>query len=276
MRNSTRLAMLAAIGFSIAACADEASVSGLRTADQTANNGEQPPSVVTLCKIGPAGSSGNFSVSATGGTLLMGSSFTLAATALDDPSGCVEVWRSVEPQPSPDVVHTVTVTETAPSSGTVLEKIVTISMLGGEAEYFPPTNSASVPVNYANGAIFFFKNTEAPDIGGDGCTPGYWKVKQHWDSYPSPYLPTTRFGTVFANVFGSKTFVQVMSTGGGGIIALGRHTVAALLNAQNGSVDYGLTPAQVISMFNTAVASGDYERTKNELALLNERGCPLN
>jgi hypothetical protein len=276
MRNFGRLATLVVVGITIAACADEANVSGLRLANGVASNLEQPPSVVTLCKIGPAGSSGTFSVSATGGSLLLGSSLTLAATALDDPSGCVEVWRSVEPQPDPDVVQTVTITETGASAGTELEKIVTISTLGGVAEYFPPTNSAAVPVNYANGAIMFFKNKETPHIGGQGCTPGYWKVRQHWDSYPAPYLPTTSFGSVFANVFPGRNFVQVMSTGGGGLIALGRHAVAALLNAQTGAVDYGLTPAQVIAMFNAAVASGDYERTKNELAFLNERGCPLN
>ena len=113
----------------------------------------------------------------------------------------------------------------------MLEKIVVIGTLDGVAEYFPPTSSAALRVNYASGGIMFFKNINAPDMGSDGCTPGYWKQKQHFDSYPAGYSPNTRFNTVFANAFGSKTFLQVMSTGGGGLIALGRHSVAAFLNS---------------------------------------------
>jgi hypothetical protein len=70
------------------------------------------------------------------------------------------------------------------------------------------------------------------------------------------------------------TLLQVLGQGGGGLNALGRHTVAALLDAASG-IDYGLTPAQVIQMFNDAYPGGDYEALKDEFAARNERGCPL-
>ena len=58
--------------------------------------------------------------------------------------------------------------------------------------------------------------------------------------------------------------------------ALGRHTVAALLNAASSGVSFGMTPAQVIAAFNAAFPGADYEPQKNIFAAANERGCPLN
>ncbi len=63
--------------------------------------------------------------------------------------------------------------------------------------------------------------------GGEGCTPGYWKQSQHFDSWTG-YSPSTQFSAVFENAFPGKTLLQVLEQGGGGLNALGRHTVAAL------------------------------------------------
>jgi hypothetical protein len=114
--------------------------------------------------------------------------------------------------------------------------------------------------------------------GGEGCTPGYWKQTQHFDSWPALYAPTTKFSTVFESAFGTTTLLDVVKLGGGGLNALGRHTVAALLNAANPDVDYGMTAAQVIAKFNAAYpgSSAAYEALKNEFEAANERGCPLN
>ena len=68
----------------------------------------------------------------------------------------------------------------------------------------------------------------------------------------------------------------MVSNGGGGLDALGRHTVAALLNAGAGAPAYPLTTAQVIAAFDAAFASGNYETQKNIFARYNELGCPLN
>jgi hypothetical protein len=115
-----------------------------------------------------------------------------------------------------------------------------------------------------------------PPAGGEGCTPGYWKQSQHFDSWTG-YNPNQLFVSVFGeNAFPGMTLLQVLSQGGGGLKALGRHTVAALLNSASGNVDYQYTTAQVIAMFQAVFPGGDYENLKNEFASENESGCPLN
>ena len=81
---------------------------------------------------------------------------------------------------------------------------------------------------------------------------------------------------MFENAFPGKTLLPVPSLGGGGLDALGRHTVVALLNAQSGNVNYGLTTQQVIDKFNGVFPSRNYQALKNEFEGLDERGCPLN
>jgi len=113
--------------------------------------------------------------------------------------------------------------------------------------------------------------------GGEGCTPGYWKQPQHFDSYPSPYTPTTLFVDAFGvDAFPGMNLVDVAGQGGGGLKALGRHAVAALLSSASSGVSYDLSTAQVITTFQNAYASGDYEAAKNALAGYNEQSCPLN
>lgn len=65
---------------------------------------------------------------------------------------------------------------------------------------------------------------------------------------------------------------------GGKLNALGRHAVAALLNAASGGVSYDLSPDQVISLFNAAFhgSKAERERAKNLLERFNSQGCPLN
>ena len=114
--------------------------------------------------------------------------------------------------------------------------------------------------------------------GSDGCTPGYWKQSQHFDSWASPYDPDDSFTSAgFENAFPGMTLLQVLQQGGGGLNALGRHTVAALLNTASGGVDYAYTePSTVIGYFNGVFPGGNYEGLKNIFAGFNERGCPLN
>lgn len=124
-------------------------------------------------------------------------------------------------------------------------------------------------------------NTEEPPSppgnGTEGCTPGYWKQSHHFDSWVG-YMPGQSFETVFGvNVPGRDlTLLQALQQGGGGWKALGRHAVAALLNASNSSVDYEYTTAEVIAIVQDAFRTGDFEAAKNLLAEENEEGCPLN
>jgi len=120
-------------------------------------------------------------------------------------------------------------------------------------------------------------------LNDQGCSPGYWKQSQHFDSYPSPTLPTTTFQSVFGiNAFPGQTLLQVLSTGGGGLTAFGRHAVAAYLNAGAlGTIHYGLTQAQVISNFATFYNAGQYAAGSSFFESREDgdesgRSCPLN
>ncbi|MGH2821066.1 MAG: hypothetical protein ACRDJ5_10485, partial [Actinomycetota bacterium] len=77
---------------------------------------------------------------------------------------------------------------------------------------------------------------------------------------------------------GDPTLLEVLQQGGGGLNALGRHSVAALLNATHPDVDFAFTSSEVIALFQNAFDSGSatvIERTKNRLDRANEGGCPL-
>jgi hypothetical protein len=130
----------------------------------------------------------------------------------------------------------------------------------------------------SNSAVLYVEPDADLCAGTDGCTPGYWKQSQHFDSWPIVYTPDTLFSDVFADAFPGMTLLEVLSQGGGGLNALGRHAVAALLSAGAADVDNGLKPAQVIALFNTAFTDpdADIEAEKNFLASKNEQDCPLN
>lgn len=122
----------------------------------------------------------------------------------------------------------------------------------------------------------------------EGCTPGYWKQEQHFDSWPAPYTPETLFSEVFGSVITVRaggqdtiedpTLLQALDANGGGVNALARQAVAALLNAASPDVDFSLTPDQVIALVQAALDSGDpaaIEATKDLLEDANEQVCPL-
>ena len=114
--------------------------------------------------------------------------------------------------------------------------------------------------------------------GSEGCSHGYWKNCRHFDEWTRPYCPRTPFGRVFENAFRCKSLYQVLWLRGGGLNALGRETVAALLNAASPDVDFGMTPDEVIAAFNDVYpgSARDYEELKDHFEALNTRGCPLN
>ncbi|MEK7117650.1 MAG: hypothetical protein AAB861_02640, partial [Patescibacteria group bacterium] len=84
------------------------------------------------------------------------------------------------------------------------------------------------------------------------------------------------FSNVFDNAFPGKTFLQVLSQGGGGLNSLGRHIISALLNSS--AIDgYPGTPTDVIDAFNNV-----FEGTKSQYNTLTAQyealqdPCPLN
>jgi hypothetical protein len=74
------------------------------------------------------------------------------------------------------------------------------------------------------------------------------------------------------------TLLEVMEQGGGGKKALGRHAVAALLNASSANVNYLYSVGEVITIVQNAFASGNFRAAKNMLAEQNadETVCPIN
>lgn len=132
----------------------------------------------------------------------------------------------------------------------------------------------------ANGTSTDVDRNGIPDdcenFGVQGCTPGYWK--NHASAWvPTGYAPAMDFDAVFGvNAFTpNRTLMYVAGQGGGGIKALGRHAVAALLSAAHPNVAYPISVTDVVTLVRNAVLSGDYEPTKNLLESYNELGCPL-
>ncbi|MHB1054226.1 MAG: hypothetical protein ACYCZT_14340 [Thiobacillus sp.] len=152
-------------------------------------------------------------------------------------------------------------------------------------------------------------NLSAPEVRCEGCTPGYWMVCQHLDSWAATgFKPDDVFNTVFGvtlyiNPENNKpyTLLEVMGLQGNGNGTsgahqpdcsanpqgdaigkmgpdpvspnLGFHAVAALLNAAHPDVNYGYTSGEIIDLFrNNLHRAGEL---KDSLAMLNERDCPL-
>lgn len=178
----------------------------------------------------------------------------------------------------------VTVTETAAQSGFQLDRVdVTIVTPGGTSSYTQTSPTVTETVAGSGGptglrgALAEFYNVGIP-FGGEGCTPGYWKQPHHFDSWPAPYQPSDLFSAYFDDAFPGMTLLEVLSQGGGKLIALGRHTVAALLNAASSGVNYNLSATDVVNAFNAAYPGTDraYNQLKEQFAGYNEQGCPLN
>jgi hypothetical protein len=226
---------------------------------------------VRLVKLGPAGTTATFSISATGGQLPLGSTVTIDACDESVPCPSYHVWL-----PTDETQQQVTITETSFTGDVMLERINVISQIEGTFNIWGPADpTVTVLADGTHTVAVRFKNVPVPpdDEGNAGCTPGFWKQDQHFQFWTAPYTPGTAFGSVFADAFPGQTLLDVVSNGGGGLDALGRHTVAALLNAASPDVDYGMTAGDVISAFNAAFASGDYEEQKNIFEGYNERGC---
>ena len=161
----------------------------------------------------------------------------------------------------------------------IVEQNITIPPANATAPYlmFEPVDV--VDGIYDDNDFLVWKATieELPPPPTDGCTPGFWKQAHHFPAWVG-YTPGQQFSSVFEDAFPSMTLRQVLKQGGGGLKALGRHTVAALLNGANSDINYYKTDAEVIAAFN-AVHPGtkrQYNRLKRKFSRNNELGCPIN
>ena len=109
----------------------------------------------------------------------------------------------------------------------------------------------------------------------EGCTPGYWKNhEESWQCYDPNDSFADTFGVTLSN---DKTLMQALKTGGGGEKALGRHAVAALLNAcETSGVFYRFTTGQVITKVQRSYRDQKLvEEHKDIFEEWNELYCPL-
>jgi hypothetical protein len=138
----------------------------------------------------------------------------------------------------------------------------------------------------------------------EGCTPGYWKQDQHFDSWVG-HLPSDLLFGLFDAVgsdpyfthiatldsggsvmMGSATLVQALQFGGGDTVAdkaeiLLRAAVAAVLNADNPGVDYPWTSTAIKDAVIAALQSQDPDQILDLAGQLDADnngpgGCPLN
>lgn len=294
MRHRTRhLPGTVALGLALglAACADGP------TADSSSDSrvgtvlGADVPSSIEVCKITVNGPSLVRIETLTTATVAFSGALgtgSIASALLESlrPDGATEPQRNgcVTRQIPMDATSLV-ITET-PGAGSRLYAY-TIRVPGQDPNFAvvdaPANTAVSLPaIAVQPGGLYYsvlLKNvvadTPPPPSGGQGCTPGYWRQAHHYDSWVG-YTPDQLFSSVFEDAFPGKTLGQVVALGGGGINALGRHTVAALLNASSGGVNYAYTVQGVIDAFNAAHPSGDVEGQKNLFEVQNEKGCPLN
>lgn len=138
----------------------------------------------------------------------------------------------------------------------------------------------------------------------EGCTPGYWKQDQHFDSWVGhfpgdplvglfsevgfePYTShVAKLDSGGTAVMGTATLVEALQFGGGDTVAdkaeiLLRAAVAAVLNADNPGVQYPWTSGAIVDAVNAALASGDPVQIINLATQLDadnngRGGCPLN
>jgi hypothetical protein len=127
-----------------------------------------------------------------------------------------------------------------------------------------------------------------------GCTPGFWKVKQHWVFWgPTGYATTQSVSSVFevpadytdkkGNSLGGQSLVDGLSFQGGSTLGgaagnLLRAAIAGLLNATHPDGGYAYGSAQVISRVDAALASRDRAAMltlAGDLDRENNRGCTV-
>jgi hypothetical protein len=115
----------------------------------------------------------------------------------------------------------------------------------------------------------------------EGCTQGYWGQEQHFDSWgPTGYTTTTLFSSAFGRTLPDPNATLLDALNPQGSVSqleqLAQQATAALLNAAHPDINYPLTTAQVISKFQAAFDSGNYEATKDLFDGYNNSFCPLN
>ena len=225
-----------------------------------------------------------------------GTSTTLTRTLTDTGSRECRIVAQFDGTTSASGPANLMIVEDVPAGAALADIVVTAVNSSGAvidasgAPYFSTVDKATGTwsAQNADNTIGFrveYFNELLPS-GGEGCTPGYWKnhagaysfsvggrkKPSAWQVYSPPAGYDATFGVTSSF---NSTLIAALIRGGGGENALGRHAVAALLNAAHSGVSYAFTTSQVIALVQSAYASGDFTGIKDQLAAANEQGCPL-
>jgi len=113
--------------------------------------------------------------------------------------------------------------------------------------------------------------------GGEGCGLRFWRKRRNLGYWPDGLSPDAPFSSVFDDAFYPLTLHDVLSQRGGGLNALGRAAVAALLNASSPDVDYDLIPSEVVDLFDDVypLNKAAYENLELMFKGFNDQICPL-
>ncbi|MFX0203204.1 MAG: DUF11 domain-containing protein [Candidatus Hodarchaeota archaeon] len=132
--------------------------------------------------------------------------------------------------------------------------------------------------------------------GGEGCTPSFWKNngdKHGASAWCGLFSPSMRISDLFflnepliirgkgKSTITDPTLLQALGANGGGVNAMIRHGVAAMLNACSDCVNYPISdPLEIIIMIEDTLNEAPGAYTVDELhdmfAYYNEAGCPVN
>lgn len=172
------------------------------------------------------------------------------------------------------------------------------SIAAGASEQFdfvvadlPPgvyTNTVTVTGEHQLGTVTASASATCEVTPGEfeGLTPGFWKnnaVRFGAGAWVN-YSPGDDFGDVFGvddgAIFGDSnlTLLEALNLNGGGVNALARHAVAALLNINNPDVTYPISEADLITAVQDALNSGDptvIEDLKDQLDEWNNLGADI-
>lgn len=208
----------------------------------------------------------------------------LTITSLTDDQGVVPVYQSGDTNSNNLLDLTETWTYTA-SGIAQAGQYTNIGKVTGE-DSIHETVASSNPDNYF-GVVAdidiekYVQPLPTGSSGGEGLTPGFWKQSQHFYAWSGPYAGGQNlnydaiFGLTASQDDSSLTLLGALGRGGGGKNALGRHAVAAILNAANPNISYAFTISQIIAMVQNAYATNDFETAKNTLAAENEKEADL-
>ena len=110
-----------------------------------------------------------------------------------------------------------------------------------------------------------------------GCSPGFWKQEQHFAQWPVSYLPEGSLADALGvdALEGNPTLLDGLQEGGGGLAALLRQAIAALLNAAKEDLDYPYGVEEVLALVEAAFTTGEFEPVKDMFEAANESECPL-